>query len=157
VPVGFAEDFIQDKDFIRFDERWLIGRPCYFAIRNPVVSTTGDVYGCCGFGGGTDTGPSELLKIGNMNETPFDELLDRLRGDLMFNMIARLGPNALIEMVRERWPDTKTPQQYVFNCEACQEIHRNPLLRERVGTLLHDLVRESVAGAAAGTAGKGTL
>src|SRR5262249_56722477 len=51
VPVGFAEDCLHDEDLIRFDERWMYGRPCYFAIRNPVLSTTGDLYGCSGFGG----------------------------------------------------------------------------------------------------------
>ncbi|MCB9650925.1 MAG: radical SAM protein [Deltaproteobacteria bacterium] len=145
VPVGHAEDYVPDKDFLRYDERWLIGRPCYFALRNPVVSTTGDVYGCCGFGGGTDTGPSELLKIGSMRERPLDELIADLRGNLLFNMIASVGPNSLIEMVKERWPGTLTRGDYVFNCEACQEISRNPTLKKRIGQLLRELSEEARA------------
>jgi MoaA/NifB/PqqE/SkfB family radical SAM enzyme len=139
VPVGYAEDCLADDDLIRFDERWMFGRPCYFAIRNPVLSTTGDLYGCCGFGGGTDLGPSELLKVGNVNEASFDELWERLRGNLAYNIISQHGPNMLLQMVKERWPDTPTRGEYVFNCEVCHEIARSPDLQAKIRAVLHDL------------------
>ena len=139
IPVGYAEDCLTDDEFIRFDERWLFGRPCYFAIRNPVLSTTGDLYGCCGFGGGTDLGPSELLKVGNVREASFGELWEKLRGNLAYNIIAQHGPNALLQLVKERWPDTPTRGEYVFNCEVCHEIARSPELQAKIRDVLSDL------------------
>jgi hypothetical protein len=51
----------------------------------------------------------------------------------------------VIEMVRERFPDTEARRDFVFNCEACQEIQQNPQLRERVAVLLHELASKAKA------------
>ncbi|MCB9650927.1 MAG: radical SAM protein [Deltaproteobacteria bacterium] len=136
--VGFAADRLRVTDAHR-DALAVIGEPCLYVLRSATVTPDGSVYGCCGVGGATDHGPSRLLFVGRLAERPLAELLDEVEGNLLFNIIAKLGPHHLLQLASRRDPSLELPERFGHICDVCQAIADDAHLRRAVAGVLEDL------------------
>jgi len=127
--LGSARD-LPDADF-----QWSEVPPkgvCSVVLR-PAIEPDGSVYACCGPGRFSRV-PSPLV-LGNVTETPLEEILARAAADPLLEAIRRVGPHGLYTMLQ----GADTPprrQRYSGICELCLDLTGSPevvaALRERL-------------------------
>ncbi|HBC91454.1 MAG TPA: hypothetical protein DCZ10_00730 [Pelotomaculum sp.] len=136
---GRAKQHLPPEDLISYSEAELLNNPCYFAVRNAVVTPDGSMYACCGFGGATENGPSSITYGGNLNEMSFDEIYQKLKNNLLLNMIVYHGPYVLLKIAEQYDSSIKFRKKYVSNCDVCEEISSNIPLRDTLINALREL------------------
>jgi hypothetical protein len=106
-------------------------------VLTPVIEADGTVYACCG--PSYYCGKASILRLGNTNEEPLEEIFQRAASDPVFEAILNLGPHGLYQLLkdhpigRERF---KTRPFYTGICELCLDITNSPefvqAIRERL-------------------------
>jgi hypothetical protein len=128
--LGSARD-LPDADF-----HWSETPPkgvCSVVLR-PAIEPDGSVYACCGPGRYSRV-PSPLV-LGNVNETPLEDILARAT-DPILEAIRRVGPHGLYTMLRGAGtPELPLRPRYSGVCELCLDLNGSPevvaALRERL-------------------------
>jgi hypothetical protein len=115
-------------------------------VLTPVIEPDGTVYACCG--PSHYSAKSSILRLGNTNEEPLENILSRASRDPIFEIILNTGPFGLYQLLKDLSPDlVKTRQAYTGICELCMDITNDPelvnALRERLST--NEMLRFLVA------------
>lgn len=79
--------------------------------------------------------------VGNANEASLDDLLARGRGNLFFNMLAKLGPYRVYQMVREMTPLSLQDDDFCNACEVCARMQK-PDMKPHLLRLLEGLTSQ---------------
>ncbi|MCB9650926.1 MAG: radical SAM protein [Deltaproteobacteria bacterium] len=121
------------------DER--VALPCDHINRHPIVAANGNVHMCCGVADSSPQGPAMFSVVGNANEASLDDLLARGRGNLFFNMLAKLGPYRVYQMVREMTPLSLQDDDFCNACEVCARMQK-PDMKPHLLRLLEGLTSQ---------------
>ena len=115
-----------------------VAGPCDHILRHPIVSTNGTVHMCCGTADSSPLGPARFSAVGNVNTEPLGDILERGRHDLFFNMLARVGPYGVYEMVRSRMPEPLPTEEFANACEVCGRMQKADM-KPHVVSMLSEL------------------
>jgi Zn-finger protein len=143
VPVGRAKEKLSAGAAKLYGQKELIFNPCFFAVRNAVITPNGSVFACCGFGGATADGPSSITFGGNANEEPLNGIIDQLSRNLLLNLIVHYGPYYLLTLVAQEYPLVRFRKKYVSNCDVCEEISSNIQLRQALAEILMTMAEDA--------------
>jgi len=111
------------------DFRWWDGPPvgtCNVVLR-PVIEPDGSVYACCG--PGNFSRRSSPLALGNAEERPLEEILQRAACDPILEAISLIGPHGLYRLLQEEGNDgsrIEPRRRYSGVCELCLDINDSP-------------------------------
>lgn len=100
--------------------------PCSHILRHPVVAVDGSVHACCGVADTTPYGPARFSLTGCLKQASLRSLLNDMQHNLLFNLLARMGPNALLVKLRSLdhgLPDTPSS---LNPCEMCALLRQSP-------------------------------
>lgn len=136
VLVGRARSHVCRRELQTYGEAELLDNPCYFVVRNMVMTPEESVYACCGFGDASDCGPASIAYVGDFRTSSIPDIFETASHNLILNMIFVGGPYRLLKMAKEVDPSIRFPKRYVSNCDICGEISRNPRLRRAISQLL---------------------
>ncbi len=88
--------------------------PCFMAMKFPIVYPNGDFYTCC-----CTAGFYKEYMVGNLEREPLAELDRRMRGNVVFEAISKVGPVALAKSVCAA--GTNLGDGFANPCHACRE------------------------------------
>jgi len=112
--------------------------PCPYVLYEPVITPIGNVSACCGTTISTRVGFHPFFLMGNIHNTPLQEILDHIDYDPLWNIIFIEGPFFLYEKVRQRDPTVFKRDRFVNICDLCKEVICEPKSRE----ILKDIIPE---------------
>lgn len=141
ILAGRAKTVFDESELNYYSDEELMLNPCYFVLRNTIVTPDGSIYACCGFGGASDNGPSNITYGGNMEDQDFGITFDNLARNLFFNLMANCGPCYLLKLVEKEYPNIKYRKKFVSNCDVCDEISSNLELKEALRDVLLQMSR----------------
>lgn len=103
---------------------------CDKILRFPTITPDGKVHGCCSFG-------TDARLVGNARHTPLGRLLADMHADLLLQLLARVGPQGVLDLASEPHP----PLEHSCSgpCDLCTALWEDPSLRLAVGALLRRL------------------
>lgn len=104
--------------------------PCLQPVRAPSISPEGLLFPCCAPGSNYET-----FQIGNVHDTPLDELIQKLLDDPLSNFISTYGPAALMRVLART--DPAFDRKYSDICNMCCTA-----LRRYSGDELRAIVRK---------------
>jgi hypothetical protein len=112
-----------------------VAGPCDHILRHPIVSTNGTVHMCCGTADSSPLGPARFSAAGNVQTEPLHTILERGRNDLLFNLMARVGPYGVYQMVRSAMPDPVPVEEFANACEVCGRLQQPDMKPHLAATL----------------------
>jgi hypothetical protein len=74
------------------------------------------------------------------NHGSLKDIYDDFKKDLLLNIISVRGPYILLLMAKEKYPEIDFRKRYVSNCDVCEEISSNLLLRNAINSMLNEIV-----------------
>lgn len=131
--LGRATSLAPDE-FRRYDEP--PHKPCN-AVMSTVIAHDGKVYACCG--PAYFSAPHSPLVLGNAEEEPLEEILERATHDSLLEVIALLGPYGLYLLLKQSHAAAlyNLRDSYTSICELCMDLTDTPeivtALREEMG------------------------
>jgi len=136
---GRAENFFAIEDLQTYPLNYFLNTPCQYIVRNIVLTPEQELYACCGLGGATRHGPAEITFIGNYSSGNFQNLFEKARSNLLFNIVANYGPAMLLTLAHQHDTNLEIRQEYASACDICGEISTNSQLRQAVKASLLEL------------------
>ncbi len=87
ILAGRARSSFRRGELRTYGERELMDNPCYFVLRNMVLTPDRSVYACCGFGDASDDGPAAVAYVGSLQSSAVEDLFDRASRNLLLNLL----------------------------------------------------------------------
>ncbi len=128
-PVGRAEEWLVRKEFL---EAPIEHQGCETFL-NLAIRQNGRVYPCCA---GSDI--TENLSLGNANQKPLFEIIERARVDPLLNILFRFGPKYLRELFIAKKGYDIVKKQPVTICDLCVQLFKDT---SKAGSLRQCLLR----------------
>jgi MoaA/NifB/PqqE/SkfB family radical SAM enzyme len=97
---------------------------CSKIIKFPAVNPMGELYPCCGFGDGSRFS-------GKYPDSNFYELLSMMQNNLLFNLLATLGPHGVLKLAEQYFTEP-IRDSYDNPCELCNFLFSTETTREAV-------------------------
>ncbi len=134
-PVGRASEIKSQLKYSLTDEP---PREACQAASSPCIFPDGRVYGC--IGPLIELKHDHPLLLGNLRETPMNEILDRAETSVVLHALRLWGPKRLITMLQEAGLGRHLPVEFITGsiCNACFSLMSNPVVREWLHTLEED-------------------
>ncbi len=105
------------------------------AASSPCIFPDGRVYGC--IGPLIELKHDHPLLLGNLRETPLDEIFDRAETNVILHALRLWGPYRLVSMLQEAGLTQHLPKEYVSGstCHACYSLMSNGVIRKWLSQL----------------------
>lgn len=105
---------------------------CSKIIKFPAISPSGELYPCCGFG-------DRARLAGKYPENNFQDMLSQMHSNLIFNLLATLGPLGLLKLASDYLPELS---ELSFNnpCEICNCLFNDKTARDAVYMVMKNLM-----------------
>lgn len=139
IRVGRAARAIDDEDFIETDDRRVYNGRCNFVIDTPSIAPSGDLFACCCFGDAGKDPQSRIGYVGNLRHVPAGELIQDMRRNLLFNLLASQGPLSILSALEARKPGLAVRGRYFTTCDLCVDLFLNPPVRAALADMLTEL------------------
>jgi len=132
IPVAFQESplirlgrakTLPLKHFSQYDEPPKGECPVVLSL---VIEYTGSVYACCG--PSHFSAPHSPLVLGNTNEEPLADILDRALSDPILDIISLVGPYGLYLLLEQAGSKSLLPVRgaYTSICDLCLDLTNSP-------------------------------
>jgi organic radical activating enzyme len=128
VPAGRARLMIPRAELLYQDGMPIEACPMGMML---VILPNGDTFPCCG------TGWNPRLFLGNTRETALTCLYARMKDQPLLMLLREKGPHCLVSYL-EAGGYPLEQQQYICNCELCQQVLTHPGLEHILPTVLDD-------------------
>ena len=134
VPVGRANSDV--TDFPEYDAG---SAGCQQAGQVITITPTGDVFPCCGPATGLSASKADLFvqaNIANMDKSEIYDVLKNVPQDLFVGLLAKFGPNKIIQSLSSKNPDIKPLNRCAGECDMCLEFGRNRAVKDAASALV---------------------
>ncbi|MBE6477863.1 MAG: radical SAM protein [Propionibacteriaceae bacterium] len=91
---------------------------CSEVLSQPVIDARLDVGVCCGL----VMRNNQVLRIGSLRDSTYDELVERAQNDVLIRAIRFLGPKYLLDVARSINPTVRMRPEYAGICEVCEDV-----------------------------------
>src|SRR5439155_23338962 len=85
------------------------------------VDPSGNVFPCCSPGGFTAP-----LQMGNIHQTPLEQIVETARNNKMLAILESVGPHFFIPFIQEADAAPPLPDRFSDQCHACNVIMSEP-------------------------------
>lgn len=111
---------------------------CSKIIKFPAINPSGELYPCCGFGG-------TARLAGKYPENDFKDMLSQMSCNLIFNLLAALGPLDLLRLASDYFPELS---ELSFNnpCEICNCLFNDKIARDAVYMVMKNIMERDIPG-----------
>lgn len=118
--LGRAKEYV-GRDKIRYVTKCFEGG-CPVVLRDPALSPTGHLVGCCGM----EVETNGVLDMGDTNINTAANILVETDDKVILNAIALLGPLFLKHFIERHAPEVSFYEKYATFCQLCEHIVNRP-------------------------------
>lgn len=134
--IGRAKSEITSEEIIDTDNQAFYNGICPFVVNTPSISPYGNIYACCCFGDDAYNGEDRIGYCGNAERDGIKNVFERMKQDLLFNLLANVGPYRVLEIIMDNFGQIRTRGRYLSTCDVCVELYHNHEVRKHLVDML---------------------
>lgn len=135
---GRAKGSTLNRYFLEGDNALYV-RPCVCIGVTPAIDPAGNFFGCCCVGDTSEKPEEKIAYVGNADEVPVPVLYEQMENNLLLMLFRHIGPYAVLQRLLLKDPALPVSGRYATNCDICQELYYNPLVRKALQEMLLEL------------------